>query len=96
MELLAIIFTLWVIGCLFPGEHNGGGLTLAEIGGYAATAGVLIVLFVAWGYSVAGIIAIGDSFNFGAWIIPVAILGPIVLPFLICGVALGAGWERKN
>ncbi len=85
MEILGIIFFLWLIGCLFPSSGQSYPPTFGEVLGFLACAAFLIGLVFAWGYSVAGLLWFGHWAGIGDWWIIVALLGPIATPMLICG-----------
>jgi hypothetical protein len=87
MELIAIIFILWLIGCAFPSSGNSYGLTLGEVLGFLACGVVLVLLVFVYNFALAGILITFDWFGVShPIIIPVAIFGPIVVPMLVAAV----------
>lgn len=91
MEIVAVIFLLWLIGGAFPSSGHSYGPDIGEVAGFLACAAFLVGLFFAWGYSMAGIM-IGLT-----WLgvhegiaIPTAMLGPIILFLTVPQVIWGA------
>lgn len=95
MEIIAIIFLLWLIGCAFPGS-SGGHTDVA--GAFASLlAGIIgfAILFAYWGYSLAGILWLGEHFDWNKDItLMLALLGPIAGPMLIASM-IKAILERR-
>ena len=92
MEIIALIFILWLIGCLFPGSCH----VYIDIGGVIANILTAVIgfglLYAYWGCSLAGIIWLGDRFGWNSDITMIlAILGPIVTPMLIATAIQGIG-----
>ncbi len=95
MELVALIFFLWLIGCLFPGS-GGGYVDIA--GAFACLiAGIVVLggLYLYWAFSMVGILWLGEWLNIdnssglgGAWLL-FAFLGPIAIPMIIAGTING-------
>lgn len=85
MELIALIFVLWLIGCLFPGSSGGYADPIDAIACLVAGVTVVVILFCAYWSAVAGIIYAGEWLGF-AWqdgLLLLALFGPIVIPMVI-------------
>ncbi len=86
MELIAIIFLLWLIGCAFPGSGQSYGYSGGEVLGFLVCALLLVAMFCAYRYTFAGIVLAGDwlGLNSGVTLL-VALVSPIAVPMIIAG-----------
>lgn len=90
MELIAIIFILWLIGCAFPGSGQNYGPDIGEVLGFITCALFLMALVFVWGYSVAGILVAAEWLGVthpGAVIF--ALLIPIAIPMIVAACVNG-------
>ncbi len=95
MELLILIFFVWLIGAIFPGSGDSYGPDLGDVAGFIVCALFLVFLFFAYGGLVAGILMTGTWLGIdgseplgGAWLL-FALLGPLAIPMIVASVVNG-------
>lgn len=89
MELLALVFIAWLIGCAFPGSQGQHyAPDLGDVLGFLGCAFLLAGIFFGYWYTVAGMLIAFDHFGISH---PAAMLfcffAPIVIPMLIASFA---------
>ena len=96
MEIIGIIFILWLIGCAFPGSDGGAGNIHEGIGSLIAGVIVFGGLYLYWALGVVGIDMLGQwlGWNHSVTMI-LALFGPIVGPMLIVSVVKAALFYRR-
>ena len=96
MELLALIFILWLIGCLFPSSGQSYGYSFREVCAFTACAALLVFLFFAYFYAMAGIffacqwLGVHEGITF-----VLAFFGPITIPMIIASICNGVAERRR-
>lgn len=98
MELIALIFFVWLIGCLFPGSGGGHFDIVGALACLIAGVAVCSLLFCAYWAMVAGLVYIGEWLGLegsAGWRLFV-LLGPIAIPMIIAGIVNGIAERRAQ